>query len=531
MRIPDVFSYNRPSNLLAAWMKLRGAGVPVENIRFLPRTGSASLPEVTIDPGRDPMSDRVEISVNVGLQRRIEVKAGGPDEPDERNTITTGRLAHFLEPLLAGIPSHPGSPVPDAQPIDRFVSGLQSAFQELNPTVSPELRDRLDEIAAQIENALACDAVQRPPIVEALIRKTMDDPERAKTATALRKFLPGIQHQDPSIRREERQQVADDFLLLTEMMFASPTPEHKRQLRAHIETLAASEGLARGQQHMLQLLRRDLDWETEANCARCVRDLVEVVTTETFCAAAMCDMLWGVSYVNGLASELSTGAKVNVDGPVFTAIGGCDARSLLAILLGNWAKEETVLGVGPTIPAGQSSEQNRGYDLSVLTEAQREDLWNLVAWRRDAADPLVLLEIAARRFLHAGALVTPKRYEPVAASFGSLLGQIQRAPLAEPSAEGARVVDFADGYGGTAVLGGGLLTHPRAVLELPLQHDGGANAQRWDKTIEILRRLFIPVHLELEVVWQAKRAALDGATYLNHPFQRELRLRGDVSSE
>src|SRR4051812_30857583 len=113
MRYPHIFAYNRPSNLLAAWMKLREAGIPEENIRFLPIAGSASLPEVTIEPGQEgvepgeeerdnPLKWRPRIQVNVGSQRRTELVSNGQEATEKPNTVEMGRLARFLTPLLEG---------------------------------------------------------------------------------------------------------------------------------------------------------------------------------------------------------------------------------------------------------------------------------------------------------------------------------------------------------------------------------------------------------------------------------------------
>ncbi len=203
-----------------------------------------------------------------------------------------------------------------------------------------------------------------------------------------------------------------------------------------------------------------------------------------------------------------------------------------------------MLGVGPSSHGKPPPRDIAALDLSVLSEVEQHDLWNLVAWKREAADPLVLLELAARRFLHPDAHLSVRRYEPVTARFGSLLGQLSRTVRQSPAPAGidapataqpeGEEVDGADAgsdapapaqpdeeqVGGTAVLGGGLLTHPRVVLLVPLDYYGDEDAQRYEKIIAILRRLFLPVHLALEVIWQNKRAALDGATYLNHPMQK-----------
>jgi hypothetical protein len=139
----------------------------------------------------------------------------------------------------------------------------------------------------------------------------------------------------------------------------------------------------------------------------------------------------------------------------------------------------------------------------VLGEGELAELWSLVSWRREVPDPLVLLETAARRMVHPEVSVRPRRYAEAASRLNTLWAQ----------------------PGSTAVLDGkALLQYPGVVVSVPLAEDADEAAVKAKAKLKLLMRLFLPVCLRVEVVWQEAVAHLGRASYLKHPFQTGARL-------
>ena len=159
---PQLSGVNWPSYLLQAWLTLHHAGIPPQHIRFLPEVGHFAVPEVTEEaveedferrselaelrhprgPQYDPQTGRVTVyqvdprlvrprlKVNVRADRRLQYGTNAQGEEIVLSDRQVGRLAHFMEPLMAGLPADAEmSPSPDMAG-DRSATGDGSAELE-----------------------------------------------------------------------------------------------------------------------------------------------------------------------------------------------------------------------------------------------------------------------------------------------------------------------------------------------------------------------------------------------------------------
>ena len=238
------------------------------------------------------------------------------------------------------------------------------------------------------------------------------------------------------------------------------------------------------QRLLLREMEIALSYETLWGREKLIRELLEIMTTEAFLATAVLDSLHGIGWVHGRISDTAA-QPGKLDGWFLSLTGGQNSRTLMQERLAEWAASDGgVLGVSTD-------------DLAVLDATEQAQFWALAAWRRETADPVLLLETAAQRLIHPEAAVLWTRYAPAPSRPGTLLAQ----------------------PGSTAVLGGAaLLLYPGVRIQLPMD-SGGAEGERARAVLTLLLRVFLPVSLRVEVLWSQSAARLDQPTYLQHPFQ------------
>ena len=296
---------------------------------------------------------------------------------------------------------------------------------------------------------------------------------------------------------DHAQPAARETLKRWALLLYGAQPEMRPRKTAMWTELTAAE--RDGQRALLRALLAALSYETARERERIVRELMEIVTTEALLATAVIDSLSGIGWIHGRISDQRAAGTERLDGWFLSVTGGRNSRSLLASRLEAWAEAGGVLGVGRSRGGHLRGD---ALSLGALDEIERMQLWSLAAWRRESADPFVLLEMAARRLIHPDVIVRPRRYVPAISRPGTLLAQL----------------------GSTAVLGGtALLLYPGVTLEMPLS-DEDEDAAKARTTLAVLLRLFLPVCCRIEVLWRESAARLDRPSYLWHEFQAGARL-------
>ena len=287
----------------------------------------------------------------------------------------------------------------------------------------------------------------------------------------------------------------------------SPLMRLTRQICARYPELMESIGTT--DENPLDRFKQD---QLRLERSKIVRELVEILTSEAFTSVAMIDYLWGLEWAHGPLASLQCPAGVEsspgappLDGLLLSLTGGCSHRTLLVSLLRGWAERDGFLGVG-SAEAADTGEQMGRQDRPALQKWSDEELlelWSLVSWRREAPDPVALLETAAKRLIHAEVLVKMQRYSGVAGGYNTLLAQA----------------------GATAVLGGkAALLYPGVAITMPLNEDADEAAVLAKERLKTLLRLFLPICLRVEIIWREALGYLGRATYLQHGFQAGVRL-------
>ena len=504
---PQLSGLNWPSYLLEAWRTLHALGIPEENLRMLPELGHFADPEVRAQdppgPSHDPLSERLTVHYVIPAEVRprlaVSVRADTVDHfvpegetgRERRVTRTVGRLAHFVPPLLAGLPGAP-PPARPQSPLEDLAQQVCASYPELMRTPTPEERVMMEVGADDVLGVLfESDPARRPGLIATATRRAADPDLRAACRLAWPLMADKLPPRGIEGLEDRDRPAATETLRRWALLLFGALPE-----------MAAGDGMwteltpaeADGQRALLRALLTALSHETERERALIVRELMEVVTTEALLATAVIDSLAGIGWIHGRISDQRAAGTGRLDGWFLSVTGGRNARTLLASRLEEWADGGGVLGVG--------GPDDAALDLSALDETERTQLWSLVAWRREAADPFVLFETAARRLIHPDVVVHPRRYAPVFSRPATLLAQL----------------------GSTAVLGGAaLLQYPGVTLEMPLS-DEDEGAEKARATLALLLRLFLPVCCRVEVLWRESAARLDRPSYLQHEFQSGARL-------
>jgi len=512
---PQLSGLNWPSYLLEAWRTLHALGVPEENLRLLPELGHFAVPEVSAQeppgPAYDPLSERLTVQyvdpAAVHPRLTVSVRADTVEQfwtdketgEERHRSRAVGRLAHFVPPLLAGLPGAP-PPARPHSPLEDLTQQVCARYPELTRSLAPGERALLEAGADDVFAVLAETDPARLPALVTLATRRADDPDlRAACRLAWPRMADKLAAGAVEGLEEHARPAATETLKRWALLLYGALPEEAALDGAWTELTPAE---ADAQRALLRAFLSALSFETTRERERIVRELMEIVTTEALLATAVIDSLSGIGWIHGPISEQSAGGAGKPDGWFLSVTGGRDSRTLLAGRLEGWA-ERGILGVGEA-PEWGDEEGGGALSLEALDEAERAQLWSLVTWRREASDPFVLLETAAQRLVHPDVVVHPRLYVPAFSRPATLLAQL----------------------GSTAVLGGAaLLLYPGVTLKMPLSDDDeGADKAR--TTLALLLRLFLPVCCRVEVLWRESAARLDRPSYLRHEFQSGARLGG-----
>ena len=501
---PQLSALNWPSYLLETWRTLAALGVPEQNIRFVPEIGHFAAPEISVQeppgPVYDPLGERLivhrvdpaevrpRLTVSVRADELNYFQPNPVTGTEERQTRIVGRLAHFLPPLLAGLPGAAPAEM-SAIPLETLAAQVNTAYPELCAVLPNDVRQDLEIGVGAVLKALAA----RDPAEQADALKQVSAQQVAPTVRAVlhaawmrmadklpAQGIQGVKDIDlPAALTLFRQwadvlygphlEAAPPFPFWTELSLEDAL--HQRILLAEMEII--------------------LSYETLWGRGKIIHEFLEIMTTEAFLATAVLDSLHGIGWAHGRIADMAA-ANTDLEGWFLSVSGGPNSRSLLQSRLMQWAaSEDGVVGVGKA-------------DLAALDETEQAQLWALVAWRRETADPIVLLETAAQRLIHPESTVQWTRYVPAPSRPGTLLAQ----------------------PGGTAVLGGAaLLLYPGVRIQVPVS-DAGDEGARARSVLRVLLRVFLPVCCRVEVLWRESAARLDQPTYLRHEFQQGVALSG-----
>ncbi len=512
---PQLSGLNWPSYLLEAWRTLHALGIPEENLRLLPEMGHFAVPEISAQeppgPAYDPLSERLTVHrvdpAEVRPRLTVSVRADTveyflPEEegrPERRESHVVGRLAHFVPPLLAGLPGAP-PPARPHSPLEDLTQQVCARYPELTRTLTPEERALLEAGADDVLAILAETDASRLAILIGQATQRVGEPDlRAACRQAWPRMAGKLPPRGIEGLEDYARPAAMETLERWALLLYGAQPETAAQDSAWTEMTAVERD---GQSALLRALLTALSFETARERERIVRELMEIVSTEALLATAILDSLSGIGWIQGPISNQRALGTERLDGWFLSVTGGRSSRSLLQSRLGEWA-EAGVLGVGGD--GGGEDLGSDALDLGALGEVERMQLWSLVAWRREAADPFILLETAAQRLIHPDVAVRPRRYVPAFSRPATLLAQL----------------------GSTAVLGGAaLLMYPGVTLQMP-GSDADEDAAKTRTTLAVLLRLFLPVCCRVEVVWRESAARLDRPSYLRHEFQSGARLGGE----
>jgi hypothetical protein len=543
---PHLHGQNYPSYVLQVFMKLCNLGVPQENIRFLPDVCHFAEPEVFVEPMHEdpePDSDRMSLRHPQGPMydsrtRSIIVQEVNPEAVVPRLKVNIrsdrhfqyiyndlgdevgirdeqrGRLENFMSPLITGLPpleeeeqeKAESDWLPEERPLARIVRQVCARYPELMKGLDPEIADALQRMSDSLWKAFTEeDAARRAPFVQATLQALARQPDIIPVRDAFQLMVEKLPRQEiEGLPDDQIRGAMEEFQRMGGVLFI-PDPTSRAQ---ELGYLIASYGEKECDvlRALIREFQKRLSYENDIERARIVRELIEIMTTETFISVAVSDFLWGVGWVHGRISEFRTNpGRTDRDGYVLSQTGGMDHRTMLASIMARWADEGTFLGVGNP-PAQEEYEEAGGRSrlaIGAMNEAEKRELWSLAAWRRDTPDPILLLETAARRLVHPEVTVDLTRWVCAPSRFETLFVQ----------------------PGITAALGAqGWLHYPGIVIRVPIAEDEDEEAVQAKAKLEIIMRLFLPVCFRAEVVWQEAVARLDRPSYLQHDFQHGIRL-------
>ena len=550
---PFLSALNWPSNVPHVWLALYHFGIQEQQIRFLPEMGHFAAPEVIEEEEREdpePDSDllskrhpysakyfketqprrrygakvnfvepdevfpRLKVNIRAETRTYYEYDAAGNAIPQFEETV--GRLAHFFPPMMAGLkgtyaPDVPSDIRPGEKPLQMLTRQVCDTYRELMKTIPPDARDTLLAISEPLEKALIADD---PNIRENWARTAAEVPGFLTDLPACYEAFLELTDklsvtEEDGISAQALRAERITFRRWADALFRAYPDDRKIELRtgAVLQILEALEPDSRRNQHTLLLkLVATLAYEYPQERTRIVREMMEIMTTQVFGAVAAIDCLWGIGWINGPISNFRLDpTPPTYDALLLTVTGGLNHRDLLMTLMAKWARENAFLGVGKPEEA-RDREPIAGrerLDLSVLTAEEQREMWALAAWRRDASEPLAVLETALDRLVTAGTRIELSRYTPAVSAFGTLFTQ----------------------PGSTATLGSAaLMQYPRVRVLIPLAEDADEISARAKAALDIVLRVFLPVSLRVEIVWEEAIARLGRSTYLNHDFQKGVRL-------
>jgi hypothetical protein len=494
---PQLSGLNWPSYLLEAWRTLYALGVPEENIRFVPELGHFAVPEISGQepPGPvydilgerlivrrvDPQEVRPRLTVSVRADTVDTVRRNPDTGREEYQARTVGRLAHFLPPLLAGLPG--AAPAEPAQPfLEAVTRQMSRAYPELVAALPEEARSALEVgVGTALAVITATDAEEQAALIRRHARENPNPEKNAGCYAAWLSMSDKLPARDLDGISEAALPAA--FAVFRQWADALYGPNLEASPPYPFWADIGPDDLLH-QRRLLHEMEIVLSYETLWGREKLIRELLEIMTTEAFLATAVLDSLHGIGWVHGRISDIAAQPGA-LDGWFLSVTGGQNSRTLMQARLAEWAASDGgVLGV-------------TAEELAVLDPIEQTQFWALAAWRRETADPLALLETAAQRLIHPDAAVLWTRYAPAPSRPGTLLAQ----------------------PGSTATLGGAAaLLYPGVRVQLPV--DGGSDdGERARAVLPLLLRVFLPVSLRVEVLWSQSAARLDQPAYLQHPFQ------------
>ncbi len=516
---PQLSGLNWPSYLLQAWRTLHTLGIPEENLRLLPELGHFAVPEISAQdppgPSYDPLSERLTVHrvdpAEVRPRLTVSVRADtvehfwtdGEAGQERRESHPVGRLAHFVPPVLAGLPGA-APPAQPHSPLEDLTQQVCARYPELTRTLAPEERGLLE---AGADDVFAILAETDPSRLAGLIGQATQRAGETDLRAACRQAWPRMADKLPPRGIEgledHARPAAMETLKRWALLLYGAQPQTAAQDAMWTELTAVERERQRA---LLRALLTALSYETTRERERIVRELMEIVPTEALLATAVIDSLCGIGWIHGRISDQRAAGTERLDGWFLSVTGGRNSRSVLQARLAEWAEAGGILGAGDMAAWDEAGGDVLALD--ALDEVERMQLWSLVAWRRESADPFVLLETAAQRLIHPDVVVRPRRYVPAFSRPATLLAQL----------------------GSTAVLGGAaLLQYPGVTLAMPLS-DEDEDAAKARTTLALLLRLFLPVCCRVEVLWRESAARLDRPSYLRHEFQSGARL-GDMFAD
>ena len=330
----------------------------------------------------------------------------GTKESRNARTVAAG-LAHFLPPLLAGLPG--GMPADPALPfLEAVTRQMSRTYPELAARLPEEVRSALEiGVGAGLAVITATDPDEQAAVLRRHARENTDPEKSAAHYAAWLAMADKLPARDldgiaeaalPAASAVFRQWA--DALYGPNLEAAPPYP--------FWADLAPDDLLH--QRLLLREMEIALSYETLWGREKLIRELLEIMTTEAFLATAVLDSLHGIGWVHGRLSDIAA-QPGRLDGWFLSVTGGQNSRTLMQERLAEWAASEGgVLGV-------------TAEELSVLDPIEQAQFWVLAAWRRETADPVLLLETAAQRLIHPDAAVLWTRYAPVPSRPGTLLAQ------------------------------------------------------------------------------------------------------------
>jgi hypothetical protein len=163
-------------------------------------------------------------------------------------------------------------------------------------------------------------------------------------------------------------------------------------------------------------------------------------------------------------------------------------EGVLLLLLQKWLESGPVLGVAAV-------------EWALFSPKHQVILCALLMQRRNVLDQCGLFHTAARLLVDPGIDMSVELFMPEPVRLGR--------PLAQPNR--------------TLFLGGGIGLHaPSIELRIPMDRTQDPAAEPAERRLQILARLFKPVHIPLKFIWRVNRPVLASpieasSIYLTHP--------------
>lgn len=167
----------------------------------------------------------------------------------------------------------------------------------------------------------------------------------------------------------------------------------------------------------------------------------------------------------------------------FAVTGGLNLEGIALTLISGWLRQGRFLGMG--------WEEWQLFSLN-----EQAILCALLIHRGHLPDQSALFEIGVRLFGHPGIQTWVEDFRPEPARLGAPLAQLGR----------------------TFALGGASALHaPEMVVRIPLDRtEDEEGAEKSLARLDVIRRLFLPVHVPVRYLWQVDRPILGVSTYLQN---------------